>query len=430
MSALSKLLLLISFAMIAQLARAELTIEITQGVDNPTRIAAVPFGWKLTTPVPGDIAKIVTADLERSGQFVALGTNAMLSLPTSSNEVYYRDWRVLNQEYLLIGQIDPTADDRYRVQYELYDVYKQKRVLGEVIQGRRQDFRDIAHQISDKIYQTLTGVPGSFSTRIAYVTANRLADGTDVFQLQVADADGYRAQTILKSNEPILSPDWSPDGQRIAYVSFEAGSRPAIYIQNLATGARERLPSFSGLNSAPSFSPDGKRLALVLSRDGNPEIYLYEFASQTLSRLTRHFGIDTEPSWTPDGKSIVFTSNRGGQPQIYRLNVASGDIERLTFQGDYNARPRLSQDGRYLVHVHRNNGVFHVAVLDLVKDNLHILTQTQLDESPSIAPNGSMVIYATNYQNKGILAAVSVDGRVKFNLPSTEGDVREPAWSP
>jgi len=426
-SSICSLLLLV---VIAQGARAELTIQITQGMDNPTRIALVPFGWREASPVPGDIAQIVSADLQRSGLFVALDKNSMLSLPTSGTEVYYRDWRILNQEYLLIGNVTPTTDGRYRVQYELYDVLKEQRVMGEVIQGQRQEFRDIAHTISDKIYETLTGIAGSFSTRIAYVTFKRLSTGQDQYRLEVADADGYRAQTILESNEPILSPDWSNDGQRIAYVSFEANSRPSIYVQHLTTGARERIPSYTGLNSAPNFSPDGKKLALVLSRDGNPEIYQYEFANQKFTRLTNHFGIDTEPSWTPDGRSIMFTSDRGGKPQIYRLNVASGNTERVTYQGDYNARPRLSDDGRYLVHVHRQNSVFHVAVLDLEKDDLRILTQTQLDESPSIAPNGSMVIYATNYQNKGILAAVSVDGRVKFNLPSSEGDVREPAWSP
>lgn len=415
---------------IGQFSYAELTIEITQGVDNPTRVAVVPFGWQGVGSLPEDIAEIVAADLMRSGQFVALGRTSMLSLPRRSNEVYFRDWRILDQQYLLIGEITqavPSTD--YRVQYELYDVYEQKRVLGEVITGGANKLRDVAHRISDKIYEKLTGVPGSFSTRILYVTVNRKADGTDLFQLQLADADGHRAQTILESKEPILSPDWAPDGKKIAYVSFET-RRPAVYIQDLQTGFREKIPSFQGLNSAPAWSPDGKKMAMVLSKDGNPELYLLDVATKQLQRLTRHFGIDTEPSWAPDGKSLVFTSSRGGRPQIYRLTLADGSVKRLTFEGDYNARGRLSQDGRFLLMVHRRDGVFHIAVKDLERDDLRILTETNLDESPSIAPNGSMVIYATNYQNKGILAAVSIDGRVKFRLPSKVGDVREPAWSP
>lgn len=411
-------------------ATAELTIEITQGVDNPTRIAVVPFGWDGTDALPEDIASIVSSDLMRSGQFTSLDRNDMLSLPSQRKDVFFRDWRVLNQEYLLVGRVEKTSPNPgYKIQYELYDVYKQTRILGEVVTGAGSKLRDVAHLISDNVYQKLTGVAGSFSTRIVYVTANRLVDGTDNFRLQVADSDGYRAQTILESREPILSPDWSPDGRKVAYVSFES-RRPAIYIQDLSSGKREKLPSYRGLNSAPSWSPDGKQLAMVLSKDGNPEIYLMNMETRQLKRLTRHFGIDTEPSWASDGKSLIFTSSRGGRPQIYRYTLASGDIDRLTYEGDYNARGRLSQDGRYLLMVHRRNGTFHIAVQDLKRGDLRILTQTKLDESPSIAPNGSMVIYATNYQNKGILAAVSVDGRVKFRLPSKYGQVREPAWSP
>lgn len=424
------LILLMSGFMFAQASHAELTIEITHGVDNPTRIAVVPFGWKGAGPVPEDIAEIVAADLMRSGQFVALERTNMLSLPSQRKDVFFRDWRVLEQEYLLIGditQISPTAG--YKVQYELYDVYKQTRIFGEMVTGAESRMRDVAHRISDKIYERLTGIPGAFSTRILYVTANRLANGKDRFALQLADADGHRAQTILESNEPILSPDWSPDGKKIAYVSFES-RRPAVYIQDLATGQREKVQSFRGMNSAPSWSPDGRQLAMVLSRDGNPELYLYNIISKQFTRLTHHFAIDTEPSWAPDGKSLIFTSSRGGQPQLYRLTLATNTLKRLTFEGDYNARGRLSKDGRFLLLVHRSNGVFHIAVKDLERDDLRILTQTKLDESPSIAPNGSMVIYATNYEGKGILAAVSVDGRVKFRLPSKQGDVREPSWSP
>ncbi len=410
-------------------AWAALEIEITQGVDNPTRIAAVPFGGQGAGTLPEDIAQIVSADLSRSGQFVALNQRNMMSLPTRADQVYYRDWRILNQEFLLIGQITPHEAGGYRVHYELFDVYKQQRIVeGDVKAGPNQ-LRDAAHLISDKIYERLTGIKGAFSTRIAYVTVDRKTDGSERIKLLVADADGFREKVIRDSREPIMSPHWSPDGNKLAYVSFES-RRPAVYIQDVSTGKREKVPSFKGINSAPAWSPDGRKLAMTLSKDGNPEVYIYDIASRQFTRVTRHFGIDTEPSWSADGKSLVFTSSRGGKPQIYRKHLQTGKVERLTFEGDYNARGRLSSDGRYLVMVHRRQGIFHIAVLDLERNRLRVLTQTDLDESPSIAPNGSMIIYATNDRNKGILAFVSLDGRVKSRGPAKFGDVREPAWSP
>jgi TolB protein len=408
-------------------ARAELVIEITQGADNPTAIAVVPFAVQGSGSGTEDIAAVVQSDLHRSGQFAPVDRRDMLGLPSTKEEVFYRDWRAIETEYLLIGRV--TVTDRMRIDYELYDVLRQKAVYTGFEEGSVNEARMLAHRVSDRVYESLTGIRGAFATRLLYVAVTRVPGGKDYFRLTLADSDGARPIVLLESREPVLAPAWSPDGKEIAYVSFES-SRPAIYRQNLQTGAREQLTNFRGLNGAPAWSPDGKKMAMVLSKDGSPDIYLMDLASKALQRITRHYAIDTEPTWMPDGKSLLFTSDRGGRPQIYRYDVASAQTTRLTYEGAYNARARVAQDGRNVVMVHQQNGRFHIALLDLVSDRLQVLTTTELDESPSIAPNGSMLLYATKFQGRGILAAVSVDGGVKFRLPARDGDVREPAWSP
>lgn len=407
-------------------AHAQLTnILISKGVDNPTRIAVVPFsaiGVKLTEDVP----EIVRNDLNFSGQFESIPADKMISYPQAENEIHYRDWKAINAEYLLIGGITQEGG-RYTASYELFDVVQQKRVLARLsVSGSESEQRDIAHRISDKVYETITGIRGIFSTKIIYVEAfQRPAK----YRLMLSDVDGARPRQLFENKQPLLSPVWSPDGRRVAYVSFET-DRPAIFVQTISSGQREQVTNFHGLNGAPAWSPDGQKLAMVLSKDGNPEIYTLDLATRSFTRVTNHFAIDTEPCWSADGTGIFFTSNRGVKPQIYKVTLASGVTERVTFDGEYNARGRVSPDGKSLVMVNQRDTVYHIAAQDLKSGNLRILTETNLDESPSIAPNGAMLMYATSVGGKGILGAVSLDARTKVRLPSKQGDVREPAWSP
>ena len=412
------------------------TIIIDRGVDQPIRIAVVPFA--INTARAADAARvrdfanpadIVAFDLARSGQFDPLAKENMLSLPSDRSGVFFRDWRILKAAYLVIGTVNVVSDTSVAVSFELYDVAGRRQLQSREYQIELAQWRDASHQIADIIYTEITGVRGAFSSKIMYVLAQDAGTPDALYKLEIADTDGQRARTLFSSPEPILSASWAPDGQRVAYVSFETG-RPSIILQDVNGPYRERLTSFRGINSSPIFSPDGKELAMVLSRDGDPEIFIMDLATRKLRRITRHRAIDTEPSWSPDGERLIFTSDRGGRPQIYQVELATNFIERLTFVGDYNARARLLPDGKHLVFVHRRNGVFHIAWQDLQRDNLLVLTQTDLDESPSLSPNGSMLIYATQYQGRGILGVVSIDGRVKYRLPSSAGDVREPAWSP
>ena len=424
---LGKRLSLLLLLVVSSTAWSELVIRVTQGNDKPTIVAVSPIALN-GIAVKEDIAAIVEADLQRSGLFRATPRRDMLAFPSRSSEVYYRDWRMLGTEYLVVGSMRAIDGGRYELEFSLLNVTAQKREFKHSVRGRANEMRDLAHLVSDKVYQAITGIKGAFSTRIAYVTATR-TNGKFTYRLNVADADGAREKLMLESPEPIMSPSWAPNGKDLAYVSFETG-RPAVFRQNLVSGVRQQLTSFKGLNGAPSWSPDGSKMALVLSKDGNPEIYQLDLRTNQFSRLTRHFAIDTEPTWMPDGKHILFTSDRGGTPQIYKLNVASKATERLTFRGNYNARASLAPDGRTLALVHRESGVFHIASFDLKTRRLIELTETRLDESPTVAPNGAMLMYATKQGDRGVLAAVSLDAGVRYVLPARVGDVREPAWSP
>ncbi|WP_415900811.1 Tol-Pal system beta propeller repeat protein TolB [Neptuniibacter sp. QD48_11] len=415
---------------VSVIAEGDLAIEITQGIDEPTPVAVVPFSWDGSFALPEDIAQIVSDDLGRTGLFSIMDRRNMLSFPNKRDQVYFRDWRVSKTEFLLIGRQLPSEGKELKVEFELYDVLKEQQLLAERVSGSQANMRDIAHYISDMVYEKLTGVRGAFSTRIVYVTAQQFGGGKGRYRLKMADSDGARPITIREQSEPLMSPAWSRDASKLAYVSFESG-KPAIYIQYLATGKREKVQSFRGLNGAPAWSPDGNKLAIVLSKDGNPEVYVLDLRSRSLARITHHYGIDTEPSWSPDGQSLIFTSDRGGQPQIYRIHLPTRQLERVTYEGNYNSRGRLTQDGRFLAMVHRGvDNVFRIAVQDLKTGRLDILTDTFLDESPTIAPNGSIILYATQKGVRGVLGGVTLDGGVRFILPASSGDVREPAWSP
>ncbi|MCB1724213.1 MAG: Tol-Pal system beta propeller repeat protein TolB [Gammaproteobacteria bacterium] len=413
---------------------SSLTIEITQGLEGALPIAVVPFAWRgdAANPPPHEVGGVVAADLQRSGRFKPLPDSQMLARPSRAEEVDFRDWRAVNVENLVIGEVSPNGPGGYLVKFYLYDVFRGEQITGYSMPTTAADLRSTAHHIADIIYETLTGEPGAFATRIAYVTSLRSGSGKNIkerVELRIADADGYAPQTIVSSDEPIMSPAWSPDGRQLAYVSFE-NAQPSIWVQEVLTGKREKLTSFKGINGAPAWSPDGRYLALTLSKDGNPDIYVMDIARRSLRKLTRHGAIDTEPAWSPDGRTLVFTSDRGGKPQIYRVSVGGGEPERVTFDGDYNARASYSPDGRLLTMVTGVGGAYRIATLDLQTRDFRVLSTGRLDESPSFAPNGSMIIYATRVADKGVLAAVSTDGRVQQRLRLQEGDVREPVWSP
>jgi TolB protein len=410
-------------------AHALLSIEITKGVDTGIPVAIVPFGWSGLTPPPQVVSEIIEADLTRSGRFSVLPRKDYVSQPHEEKDVVFKDWRIISAEALVIGNVAPAGKGKYLVQFQLFDVYKQAPLAALQYTVSADTLRLVAHQIADLVYEKLTGERGAFATRIAYVTRESIAPKRGLYKLQVADSDGYGARTVVRSFEPLMSPAWSPDGDRIAYVSFE-DKRPKVYVQNVGDGKRDKIAEFQGINSAPAWSPDGKHLALALSKEGSPDIHVIDLQTRKLKRLTQDPSIDTEPGWSPDGNHIVFTSDRSGRPQIYRMTAEGFDVERLSFEGDYNARPSYAADGQSLALVSRVRGGFRIATLALESGAMQVLTDTTLDESPSFAPNGRMILYATEVRGRGVLASVSADGRVRQLFRTEEGDVREPAWSP
>nr|WP_186343943.1 Tol-Pal system beta propeller repeat protein TolB [Pseudomonas peli] len=423
-------IVLFGLTLLVGTAQAADPLVISSGTDRATPIAVVPFGWQGGSVLPEDMADIIGNDLRNSGVFEPIPRQNMISLPTQAAEVIYRDWQALGAQYVLVGNIVPNAG-RLQIQFALFNVTTQQQVMTGSVGGGVDQLRDMAHHIADQSFEKLTGVKGAFSTRMLYVTAERFAVNNTRYTLQRSDYDGARAVTLLQSREPILSPSFAPDGRRIAYVSFEQ-KRPRIFVQHIDTGRREQITNFEGLNGAPAWSPDGNRLAFVLSRDGNPEIYVMDMGSRQLRRVTNQPSIDTEPFWGKDGQTLYFTSDRSGKPQIYKTNINGGSAERVTFIGNYNANPKLSADEKTLVMIHRQDGytVFKVAAQDLQRGNLRILSDTSLDESPTVAPNGTMVIYATRQQGRGVLVLASTNGRVRLPLPTAQGEVREPSWSP
>ncbi|MCU7853018.1 MAG: Tol-Pal system beta propeller repeat protein TolB [Candidatus Thiodiazotropha sp. (ex Monitilora ramsayi)] len=410
-------------------ALADLTIEITEGVEGALPIAVVPFSWQGPGQPPVDVSDVINADLQRSGRFKTIPQVDMLARPTAAEEIEFKDWRALDVENLVVGQVRPQGTGGYEIRFQLFDVYKGEQLTGYTIPTTAPNLRATAHRIADLIYEKLLGIPGAFATRVAYITSVRQGDGQERIDLNIADADGYNPETIVSSTEPLMSPAWSPDGRKLAYVSFEEG-RSAIYVQEVYTGKRQKVTAYKGINGAPAWSPDGRKLAMALSKDGNPDIFVYDLATRKLKSVARHYAIDTEPAWSPDGRSLVFTSDRGGKPQIYRVPSYGGQAKRVTFQNSYNARASFSPDGKLLALVTLEDGSYRIAVQDLDSGIMQVLSQGSLDESPSFAPNGSMIIYASKAGYRGVLAAVSVDGRVRQRLALQEGDVREPVWSP
>lgn len=423
---MKRIILLLMMLVINLPLMADVEFVISKGNTTAIPIAILPF---INNTQTTDISKVISNDLMLSGQFRTLAKEQLVEQPQYANQINYSTWKLLGADYITIGSIQASAPDRYELYIKLFSVADQKQLLSLTLPVHAGDLRSGGHYIADKIYHQITGIKGIFSTKIAYVTATKLADGME-YQLLVADADGKNSQALVTSQQPLLSPKWSPSGDKIVYVSFEKGNS-AIYIQDLSTGARTQMSSFKGINSGPSFSPDGKNLSLTLSKSGNPEIYLMDIFTKKLTKVTNNWSIDTGSSWSPDGTSLIFTSDRGGKPNLYQVNLNSMVSKRLTFEGDYNAGGSFSPDGEYICYVQGNKNNYKIALRHNKSETSQQISSGPLDETPTFAPNNNMILYATkNSKGQGILISTSLDGVTKNQLIVSNGHIREPSWSP
>lgn len=419
------------FLLIVTPVYAMLDLELTQGMSSSIPIAIIPFLGEENLPnQDSNVCAVIGNDLRYSGKFNILATDNILPNLNPDQPINYEFWQGRKADAVVTGKIERLNSSTYQVSFKLIDVFNKLTMLDRQYKVPATQLRSLSHHISDLIYEKLTGDKGIFSTKIAYIVVKRnMATRSASYSLEIADADGYAPRTMITSDQPLMSPSWSYDGKKIAYVSFE-GNRASIFIQDVATGGRQVLSNFPGINGAPAWSPDGTKMALVLSTTGYPKIYLLDLSSKNLTQLTTDWSLDTEPAWAPDGRSLLFTSNRGGGPQIYRIYLDSGKIDRISYNGSYNARASFTADGKNVIMLHKDSGEFSIAIQNLETGRVSPLTRSDFDESPTIAPNGKMIVYATKNNGRGVLSAVSTDGKVKLLLPAREGDVQEPAWSP